>query len=126
MIKNNIFVNKEVILMTSSKKDNFMDKFTNYFNNVYHHNDIQRIVYNHINLKELEEKIARKKKELDNPKKKNWKRQDDNNIYKKFLESKNVFPNKKEKNKNKWVSSSNENIKNNYNNNKRSVLYKKN
>ena len=126
MIKNNIFVNKEVILMTSSKKDNFMDKFTNYFNNVYHNNDIQRIVYNHINLKELEEKIARKKKELDNPKKKNWKRQDDNNIYKKFLESKNVFPNKKEKNKNKWVSSSNENIKNNYNNNKRSVLYKKN
>ena len=126
MIKNNIFVNKEVILMTSSKKDNFMDKFTNYFNNVYHHNDIQRIVYNHINLKELEEKIARKKKELDNPKKKNWKRQDDNNIYKKFLESKNVFPNKKEKNKNKWVSSSNENIKNNYNNNKRSVLYKTN
>lgn len=107
--------------MTSSKKDNFMDKFTNYFNNVYHHNDIQRIVYNHINLKELEEKIARKKKELDNPKKKNWKRQDDNNIYKKFLESKNVFPNKKEKNKNKWVSSSNENIKNNYNNNKRSI-----
>tara|TARA_B100001540_G_scaffold317650_1_gene351864 strand:+ start:7268 stop:7648 length:381 start_codon:yes stop_codon:yes gene_type:complete len=126
MIKNNIFVNKEVILMTSSKKDNFMDKFTNYFNNVYHHNDIQRMVYNHINLKELEEKIARKKKELDNPKKKNWKRQDDNNIYKEFLESKNVVPNKKEKNKNKWVSSSNENIKNNYNNNKRSVLYKKN
>ena len=75
MIKNNIFVNKEVILMTSSKKDNFMDKFTNYFNNVYHHNDIQRIVYNHINLKELEEKIARKKKELDNPKKKNYKTQ---------------------------------------------------
>lgn len=124
MIKNNIFVNKEVILMTSSKKDNFMDKFTNYFNNVYHHNDIQRIVYNHINLKELEEKIARKKKELDNPKKKNWKRQDDNNIYKKILESKNVFPNKKKKNK--WVSTSNENIKNNYNNTKRSVLYKKN
>jgi hypothetical protein len=114
--------------MPSSKKTNskFVDDFMIFFDAKLETTPIKDIVIKHINIKEYERQEKRKKEALDNPPKKQWKRNKKlSNIdifcyFQKNYQNKKIKENKKNPNSN---SSTNTNNKI-YSNCKRSVMYK--
>tara|TARA_B110001452_G_C14813196_1_gene283823 strand:- start:156 stop:503 length:348 start_codon:yes stop_codon:yes gene_type:complete len=114
--------------MYSSKKTNskFVDDFMIFFDAKLETTPIKDIVIKHINIKEYEKQEKRKKEALDNPPKKQWKR--NKNIYnidilcyfQKNYQNKKI----KEKKINTNCNSSTNTYNKIYSNCKRSVMYK--
>lgn len=118
------------IYMPSSKKKNstFVNDFMIFFDAKLETTPIKEIVIKHINIREYEKQEKRKKELLDNPPKKQWKRNKNiSNIdilcyFQKYQDKNNI----KHKNKKKYTNSNRSKNTNNkvYSNSKRSVMYK--
>lgn len=113
--------------MPSSKKKNstFVDDFMIFFDAKLETTPIKDMVIKHINIKEYERQEKRKKESLDNPPKKQWKRNKNiSNIdILCYFQKNNENKKNKKTNKSKYYSSTNTNNKV-YSNSKRSVMYK--
>lgn len=114
--------------MPSSKKKNstFVDDFMIFFDAKLETTPIKDMVIKHINIREYERQEKRKKESLDNPPKKQWKRNKDiSNIdilcyFQKYQDKNNIKDKKKYTNSNRSKNTNNKV----YSNSKRSVMYK--
>ena len=119
---------KRHLYMPSSKKKNttFVDDFMIFFDAKLETTPIKEIVIKHININEYEKQEKRRKEFLDNPPKKQWKRNKNiSNIdilcYFQKYQNKNNIKNKKKCTNSNCSKNTNNKV---YTNNKRSVMYK--